>query len=140
MKNRKVIYLLVAMLERNNPDLLFIVLNFLKKLSIFGENKNEMRQLGIVDKLNRFVPCNNNLLLQITLRTLFNLSFDQEIRMEMNDKGMIPKLVDILKAPGFRAIIIKILYHLSLEDKAKSIFTFTDCIPLVYQLIIHCPE
>jgi len=140
MKNRKVIYLLVAMLERNNPDLLFIVLNFLKKLSIFGENKNEMRQLGIVDKLNRFVPCNNNLLLQITLRTLFNLSFDQEIRMEMNEKGMIPKLVDILKAPGFRSIIIKLLYHLSLEDKAKSIFTFTDCIPLVYQLIIHCPE
>jgi len=40
MKNRKCIYLLVAMLERNNPDLLFIVLNFLKKLSIFGENKN----------------------------------------------------------------------------------------------------
>ena len=43
MKNRKVIYLLMAMLERNNPDLLFIVLNFLKKLSIFGENKNEMK-------------------------------------------------------------------------------------------------
>lgn len=44
MKNRKVIYLLMAMLERNNPDLLFIVLNFLKKLSIFGENKNEMKE------------------------------------------------------------------------------------------------
>lgn len=32
------------------------------------------------------------------------------------------------------------LYHLSLEDKAKATFTYTDCIPLVYQLIIHCPE
>jgi hypothetical protein len=29
---------------------------------------------------------------------------------------------------------------LSLEDKAKATFTYTDCIPLVYQLIIHCPE
>ena len=53
---------------------------------------------------------------------------------------MIPKLVDTLKAPGFRAQIIKLLYHLSLEDKAKATFTYTDCIPLVYQLIIHCPE
>ena len=38
----------------------------------------------------------------------------------MNDQGMIPKLVDTLKAPGFRAQIIKLLYHLSLEDKAKA--------------------
>ena len=37
-------------------------------------------------------------------------------------------------------IFIKLLYHLSLEDKAKATFTYTDCIPLVYQLIIHCPE
>lgn len=58
----------------------------------------------------------------------------------MNDQGMIPKLVDTLKTPGFRAQIIKLLYHLSLEDKAKATFTYTDCIPLVYQLIIHCPE
>lgn len=93
----------MAMLERNNPDLLFIVLNFLKKLSIFGENKNEMREQGIIEKLNRFIPCNNTLLLQIALRTLFNLSFDQEVRIKMADAGMIPKLVDTLKAPGFRA-------------------------------------
>ena len=140
MKNRQVINLLISMLGRNNPDLLFIVLNFLKKLSIFGENKNEMKELGIIEKLNRFIPCNNTLLLQIALRTLFNLSFDQEIRIQMNDTGMIPKLVDILKVSGFRAQIIKLLYHLSLEDKAKATFTYTDCIPLVYQLIIHCPE
>ena len=59
MKNRSVINLLISMLERNNPDLLFIVLNFIKKLSIFGENKNEMKEQGIIEKLNRFIPCNN---------------------------------------------------------------------------------
>ena len=53
---------------------------------------------------------------------------------------MVPKLVEILKAPGFRALILKMLYHLSLEDKTKATFTYTECIPLVYQLIIHCPE
>jgi len=73
------------MIERNNPDLLFIVLNFLKKLSIFGENKNEMKDQNIIEKLNRFIPCNNQLLLNIALKTLYNLSFDQEIRIQMND-------------------------------------------------------
>ena len=63
MKNRQVIASLINMMERNNPDLLFIVLNFLKKLSIFGENKNEMKENGIIEKLNRFIPCNNQLLL-----------------------------------------------------------------------------
>lgn len=91
------------MLGRNNPDLLFIAFNFIKKLSIFGENKNEMKEGGIIEKLNRFIPCNNTLLLQMNLRTLINLSFDQEIRIQMNDTGMIPKLVEILKVSGFRA-------------------------------------
>jgi hypothetical protein len=71
----------MAMLDRNNPDLLFIVLNFLKKLSIFGDNKTEMKERGLAAKLVRFIPCNNQLLLQIALRLLFNLSFDSEIRM-----------------------------------------------------------
>lgn len=59
MRNRNIIYLLASMLERNNPDLLFIILNFLKKLSIFGDNKTEMKNQGIIEKLVRFVPCNN---------------------------------------------------------------------------------
>ena len=59
MKNRRIIAQLISMLDRNNPDLLFIVLNFLKKLSIFGENKIEMKECNIVEKLNRFIPCNN---------------------------------------------------------------------------------
>lgn len=63
MKNRSIINLLITMMDRNNPDLLFIVLNFMKKLSIFGDNKSEMKELGIIEKINRFIPCNNQLLL-----------------------------------------------------------------------------
>lgn len=140
MKNRNIIKYLIWMMERNNPDLLYIVLNFLKKLSIFGENKTEMKDIGIIEKLNRFVPCNNPLLLQIALRLTFNLSFDAEIRAQMNDHGMVPKLVEILKAPNHRALILKLLYHLSLDDKTKSTFTYTECIPVLFQLIIHCPD
>ena len=59
MKNRQIIVQLMSMLDRNNPDLLFIVLNFLKKLSIFGYNKSEMKERGLASKLIRFIPCNN---------------------------------------------------------------------------------
>jgi hypothetical protein len=72
-----------------------------------------MKERGIIEKMKRFIPCNNELLLTIALRLLFNLSFDVELQMHMNDCGMIPKLVEILKAPGYRALILKILYHLS---------------------------
>jgi len=56
MKKRRIVPLLVSMLERNNPDLLYIVLSFLKKLSVFGSNKDEMLELDIMKKLNRFIP------------------------------------------------------------------------------------
>jgi len=45
---------------------------------------------------------------------------------------MIPELVEILKTPGFHALILKILYQLSIEDKTKAVFTYTECIPLIY--------
>lgn len=57
MKNRDIIKLLLILIERNNPDLIYISLNFLKKLSVFGSNKNQMVELDIVKKLNRFIPC-----------------------------------------------------------------------------------
>jgi len=132
MKNRDVIKLLLILIERNNPDLIYICLNFLKKLSVFGSNKNQMVELDIVKKLNRFIPCQNPLLTLISLRLLFNLSFDPEIRQKISAAGMIPKLVELLKAAQFRSILLRILYHLSSEDKIKNTFAYTSCIPLVY--------
>ena len=42
MINKKIVYLLMKLLNRENSDLLILVVSFLKKLSIFVENKNEM--------------------------------------------------------------------------------------------------
>lgn len=140
MIRRKIVPLLVSMLERNNPDLLYIVLSFLKKLSVFGSNKDEMLELDIMKKLNRFIPCQNALLTQTALRLLFNLSFDMEIRERVSAIGMIPKLVELLKVAQYRSILLRILYHLSSDDKIKATFAYTSCIPLVYQLVIHFPD
>jgi len=40
MKKRKISTYLIRLLERNNTHLIMITLIFLKKLSIFSENKN----------------------------------------------------------------------------------------------------
>ena len=56
-----------------------------------------MKENGIVAKLNRFIGCTKNEpLLLATLRLMFNLSFDPELRDDMADHSMIPKLVRAL--------------------------------------------
>jgi len=140
MKEKGIVKQLMSILERNNPDLLYIVLSFLKKLSVFGNNKDAMLEHEIVKKLNRFIPCQNALLTQTALRLLFNLSFDIEIREGISAIGMIPKLVELLKVAQYRSILLRILYHLSSDDKIKATFAYTSCIPLVYQLVIHFPD
>ncbi len=42
MRNKQIVQMLVKTLERDNHELLILVISFLKKLSIFVENKNEM--------------------------------------------------------------------------------------------------
>lgn len=67
-----------------------------------------------------------------SIRILFNLSFDQDARLQMDKCGMTSKFVGFLEVPGLRKVILGLLYHLSLEDSIKANFKFTDCIPLVY--------
>ena len=42
MKNKGMVGMLIKILDRENFELLILVVSFLKKLSIFIENKNEM--------------------------------------------------------------------------------------------------
>lgn len=142
MKKKFIISYLVKLLERDSLPLLEVVFSFLKKMSVFAENKDEMlNEEKIVEKLGRFIPCphHQNLCLLI-LRLIHNLCFDKTIREQFDSMGYIPRLVSLLKVAAFRGIIIRILYQLSFEDKAKSTFTYTECIPIVYMLIIQFPE
>ena len=72
------------------------------------------------------------MLQQLSLRLLYNLSFDKEIQKQVEANGIIPILVDLLKTTAFRGLIIKIMYNLSKDDKCKAAFTYTECLPLVF--------
>lgn len=54
----------------------------------------------------------------------------------MNRVGLLPKLVTFLSDDKHHAIVTKILYHMSLDDKIKSIFTYTDCVPLLTDMLL----
>ncbi|CAB1332230.1 unnamed protein product, partial [Coregonus sp. 'balchen'] len=77
MRNKNIVHTLVKILDREDEELLVLVVSFLKKLSIFLENKNDM---GFADESQR-------------------------------------------------QLCMCILYHISVDDRFKSMFAYTDCIP-----------
>ena len=139
MKNKNIVQLLVNLLERKNPELLILVVSFLKKLSIYKENKDEMSKYSVVEKLSQMIPNENDDLLNITLRLLLNLTFDLDLRQKAVRNGLVPKLVNLLSSEQHSVVVLCVLYHISMDDKCKSYFSYTDCIPIVMKLILECP-
>jgi len=140
MIKKDLIQSLDGVLNRSSIDLLSLCLNFLKKLSIFEENKDTLRSINIVAKLSKFFPCDHQPLTVDALKCLFNLSFDTGIREQIVQQGLVPRLVQLLKVPPLRARTLKVLYHLSVDDRCKSMFTYTEGIPIMMGMIINFPQ
>uniref|UniRef100_A0A671P0M7 Kinesin-associated protein 3-like n=1 Tax=Sinocyclocheilus anshuiensis TaxID=1608454 RepID=A0A671P0M7_9TELE len=139
MRNKNIVHLLVKSLERDNEELLVLVVSFLKKLSIFLENKNDMAEMDTVEKLACLVPCEQEDLMNVTLRLLLNLSFDTGLRTKMVHVGLLPKLTALL-GNSSNHVAMRILYHISVDDKSKSMFAYTDCIPQLIQMLFEHGE
>uniref|UniRef100_A0A1L8DUQ1 Putative kinesin associated protein kap n=1 Tax=Nyssomyia neivai TaxID=330878 RepID=A0A1L8DUQ1_9DIPT len=136
MRKKMIIRMLVKVLERQNIDLLILVVTFLKKLSIVKDNKDEMYELNVVEKLPRLLQSTHPDLIQVTLKLIFNLSFDGALRGKMIRVGFLPKLVTFLNDDKHHDIVLKILYHMSMDDKVKSMFTYTECVPLITDMLL----
>ncbi|KAG5681802.1 hypothetical protein PVAND_011210 [Polypedilum vanderplanki] len=136
MRRKNIIKMLVKALERQNIDLLVLIVTFLKKLSIVRDNKDEMKELNVVEKLPRLLHSSHSDLIQATLKLIFNLSFDGQLRAKMVRIGLLPKLIQFMSDDKHHSIVIKILYHFSLDDKVKAIFTYTDCVPLLTDMLL----
>ncbi|CAD7091013.1 unnamed protein product [Hermetia illucens] len=136
MRKKNIVKMLIKALERQNIELLVLVVTFLKKLSIVRDNKDEMYVLNVIEKLPRLLQSGHPDLIQVTLKFIFNLSFDAGLRSKMIRFGFMPKLVTFLSDEKHHGIVVKILYHMSLDDKVKSMFTYTECIPLVTDCLI----
>ncbi|XP_062857328.1 kinesin-associated protein 3a [Trichomycterus rosablanca] len=140
MRNKNIVNLLVKTLDRESQELLVLVVSFLKKLSIFLENKNDMAETDTVEKLAKLVPCDDEDLLNVTLRLLLNLSFDTGLRSKMVQVGLLPKLTALLGDEMQNHLAMRILYHISVDDRFKSLFAYTDCIPQVMKMLFDYGE
>ena len=140
MRKRNILGMLLRLLGRKNPDLILLVVVFLKKLSIFVENVEEMVADEAVAKLAPLLGSEDEVLLNNVLRLLLNLSFNGEMRQQMVEIGLVPRLVDLLKEPSQRLAVLRLLYHLSCDEGAKSVFSYTECIPMVMQLLLEIQD
>ena len=134
--------LLVVVLDRGSPQLLQLATTFLRRLSLYAENCRLLREAEAVPQLAALVPGDGGPLLASVLRLLHNLSFDEGMRQQMVDAGMIAKAAALLKADELqlggsggggelaeclplRQLTLGLLYHLSLQDKHRSMFLYT---------------
>ncbi|XP_011501080.1 PREDICTED: kinesin-associated protein 3 [Ceratosolen solmsi marchali] len=141
MRKKNVIGMLLKTLDRTNTDLLILVVTFLKKLSIYRENKDVMAEGNIIEKLPKLLHITNSDLVSMTLRLLFNLSFDTKLRGKMIRVGLLPKLVKLLIQDDVnRSTILGILYHASIDDKVKMMFINTECISLVTNMLLESDD
>ncbi|CAG4968034.1 unnamed protein product [Colias eurytheme] len=137
MHKKDIVGLLIGAMERHsNIDLLILIVSFLQKLSIFIENKNSMASKGIIDKLAPLLDSPNADLVNVTLKLLFNLTFDSKLRNKMIKLNMLPKLIQFTSDDKHITLAMKILYHLSMDDRVKVMFTQSDCVKLLTDMLL----
>jgi len=61
-------------------ELNYLVLIFLQKLSIFAQNKDEMAELGLIEKAAVLINSPSRSVQDAAARVLYNLSFDATLR------------------------------------------------------------
>lgn len=93
--------------------------------------------VGIIEKLERFFTCDNDILLNFALLIYYNLSFDKNARSAIEKASLIPKFVHLLAqdSPN-RMTSLNILYMLSTEAGIRYTLAYTNCMDYVVKLIL----
>jgi hypothetical protein len=152
MCKKGIVGLLTPLLERDNTPLLLLAVNFLRKLSIFEENKDAMVAQGAGTKLVFLLPepavvptlppagdPRTDLFVAI-LHLCFNLTFDATMCQAFVTSGILKKVGAMLRASPFRAIGLKLLYRLSTDVTVRGQFAGTDAIAYTLSMAIKFPQ
>lgn len=140
MVNRKMPELLAGMLDRDQEDLLQVTLVFLKKLSLFEENKDTFATPHTLTRMVQLSTHPNVHVALLALHVLYNLSFDENVRGHLVESGVVKVLVDHLRNPPFRHIVLRLLYHFSMDERKSLMAYHRDGIVILLQLVVHFPE
>jgi hypothetical protein len=140
MKNKGIISTLIKLLSWKINELTILVVSFLKKLSIYRENKDIMLSEKILERLIHLIPNENEILLNVIIRLLLNLSFDPVVRKQLITLGYLPKLAALLANETHCVFVLFVLYHISTDEKGRAAFVYTDCIPIVMKMLLEPEE
>ncbi|KAI8586335.1 kinesin-associated protein-domain-containing protein [Geranomyces variabilis] len=150
MVKRGIIKYLVEMLARATPELVVLAINFLKRLSVIRDNKDEIIGMGdgFISKLDRLLPSEHEALQALLLRLTLNLIHDAYFRTQLHRAHFLPKLISHLQTISLAnsnalkrqiAPTLQILYMLSLDEKHRAAFANAETTALVLRLLLSQP-
>lgn len=138
--NKNVTGVLVSMLERRNLELLILVATFLRKLSIYKENKEALKSLRVVEKLAMLLGARNAMLVSAIVELLINLAFDRAIREDMIKFGLVSQLAELLGDNEHSSLALKLLYLLSTDEASRPAFAYGGAVHKLRDLILEADE
>ncbi|KAI9106093.1 kinesin-associated protein-domain-containing protein [Phlyctochytrium arcticum] len=145
MVKRGISKLLVSMMDRQTPELLILVVGFLKRLSIIRDNKDELVKMGddLLTKLDRLIPSDHPPLQHLTLRFILNLTHDSMFRSALIRKPFLAKLVSLLDVsiatPALKSttnLLLQLLYMLTIDDRGRVALASVEIGSLLIRLIL----
>lgn len=127
--------------DRSNINLIVMILLFLKKLSVYEVNKDYMVKNCLLEHLQSMFSYTHQLIISLTLEIIYNLSFDRKFVLQILEKIEIFKhIINSFKLQALRGLVLKILFNISKEQTSKQLFAESDCMYILYELIIKFPE
>ena len=146
-----IVVYLVKMLGRTNLELLILATIFLKKLSIYQENKDQMAACDALPHLARLMATDNEMLLMAVLRLLHNLSFDNALKDEMVKQGVLPRVrnslsivcvteltsLSVMYKASLLMVVLRLLHNLSFDGTFKDDMVKQGVLPRAGALL-HC--
>eukprot|EP00047_Mylnosiga_fluctuans_P022251 m.116739 g.116739 ORF g.116739 m.116739 type:complete len:798 (-) comp9189_c0_seq1:179-2572(-) len=138
IRNKQIVGRLAECLKRQNVELLLLVVTFLKKLSVFLENKNEMVEGDVVQLLVPSLQSPCEPLQAVALRLLLNLSFDPRARARIVELGLLPTLFSLLAKPTMPPGVAGcVLYHISMDAALRTAFEAGDFIATLMRMVLQ---
>ncbi|KAI9328528.1 kinesin-associated protein-domain-containing protein [Obelidium mucronatum] len=135
MVKRHIVQYLLTILDRETPELLVLTITFLKKLSVFKENKDELVHVrtdwfclisGLKSENHR-----------LSLKLLLNLSHDKEFRTTMVRNGCLSKISELLSSKTHVILTLQLLYQISIDDQHRDLMAVENIIPQIIKMILE---
>lgn len=141
MVKKDIVVWLQNYLDRSNINLIVMVLLFLKKLSVYDINKDAMIKNVLLNQLSSMFGYTHQLIISLSLDIIYNLSFDSKFVLQIVERPEVFRnIIGCFKIQNLRGLVLRVLFNISKEATAKPLFADTDCIYILYELIIKFPE